>query len=320
MRSKKRIIIGTTISVGLKKRCVGLFFIACSLVCCPNFGLLAETIPSSNTYNHSLNVDSSTSPRIKIYFYDPEINTARNLVLKNTWDTYLYQFGSYEFQPVDSSNDFEQLVRNEENAAFIMAEWFYSSLFSSQDNDLELAFNGLLNGRDTYQKILVSHDNIIDLEKVTIACSGTKKRAKSVLRSIYPELSLSQIEKIKILLVPKDIDALMAVGYGLADMALSTEVGLSKMALLNQNIYKDMVVLKASKPLRRSVLIFKSSNKELKASLAYALMNMSKHPNGQQAINLLGLDEWKIVDSLSTLLPKNIMDDTHKNGGHNNDN
>jgi hypothetical protein len=322
MRSESLIKQGSTISLGLKKRCVYLFFIACSLACCPNFALLAETL-SSNINN---DLSSSSSPsfpispntsRTKIYFYNPEINSARNLVLKSTWDNYLYEFGFYEFQPIDSRDAFTKLVRNEKDAAFIMAEWLYSSFFSDKENRLELAFKGSMNGEDTYQKILVSHNNSIDLEKVTIACSGSKERAKEVLHSIYPELSALQIAKIKILIVPKDIDAVMAVGYGLAEMALTTELGLSRMALMNENVYKGMIVLKASKPISRSVLVFKSSNVELKAGLAHALKNMSNHESGQKAINLLGLDEWQMVDSLSRVFPKKRMEDTHNDGGQN---
>jgi hypothetical protein len=317
MRSESLIKQGSTVSLGLKKRCVYFFFIAWSLACCPNFALLAETLSlnisndlSSSSSSPSFPISPNAS-RTKIYFYNPEINAARNLVLKSTWDNYLYEFGFYEFQPIDSRDAFTKLVRNEKDAAFIMAEWLYLSFFSDKENRLELAFKGLMNGEDTYQKILVSHNNSIDLEKVTIACSGSKERAKEFLHSIYPELSALQIAKIKILIVPKDIDAVMALGYGLAEMALTTELGLSRMALLNKNVYKDMIVLKASKPLSRSVLVFKSSNVEINAGLAHALKNMSNYESGQKAINLLGLDEWQMVDSFL----KKRLEDTHNDGG-----
>lgn len=270
----------------------------------------------------SLTTEAS-NPRTKIYFYNPEINTARNLVLKNTWDSYLHEKGLFEFQPVENGEDFSKLVHQEANAAFIMADWLYAELFPSSKRDkqaIQLAFHGLKNGEDTYRKILVSNKGALDFEKVTIACSGSKARAREVIQSIYPELSSEQLETLKILLVPKDIDALMAVGYGLAEMALSTEVSLSKMSLLNNNLYKDMIVLKESRPLRRSVLIFKSTNNALKASLKNVLLSMKKHPKGEQAMILLGLDDWKLNDGLLALSHEDVMDDKNKKGGQNNDN
>ncbi len=306
------------ISAVLKKSHLGIFFIACCISYCLNFGLRAETLVSNST-NPKFNLSIINAPRTKIYFYNPEINTVRNLVLKKTWDSYLEDFGLYEFQPIDDVEDFKSLLDQKDDAAFIMAEWFYSSLFSNHGKEVELAFKGLLNGQETYQKILVSQNDSLNLEKVTIACSGTSNRAREVLKSIYPELTSQKIDKIKILLVPKDIDALMAVGYGLADMAITTEASISKMLLLNEHVYKDMLVIKQSAPLRRSVLVFKSSNNELKADLARALMDMSNHAKGKQAINLIGLDEWKLVNDLSTYLSKKSMDVNNKNGGLNND-
>jgi hypothetical protein len=323
MRSQNVLKKPSIIPVGIKKRYFHLFLIICCLGLCPTFGLLADQNQANNLISPSLATPDHSPSRTKIYFYNPEINTARNLVLKNTWDSYLYEMGHYEFQPVDDGKDFEKLVRQEKDAAFIMAEWLYHSLFSSaslENQDIELAFRGIKNGNDTYRKILVANKSTLDFEKVTIACSGSKARAQEVLKSIYPELSTQQLENLNVLLVPKDIDALMAVGYGLAEMALTTQVSLSKMALINEHIYKDMIVLKESKPFRRSVLVFKSSNKALKQNLAQALINMTMHPAGQEAMSLLGLDAWKTVDGLSAFNTESLLNNKNENGGQNNDN
>ena len=316
MRSKNLFKNSTLISMYVNKR-LGAFFTFCCMLLYPNFDLLAD-----GSQFEAPSLLNAASLRTKIYFYNPEINTARNLVLKNTWDKYLYALGDYEFQPVDDETEFIRLVQDQTDAAFIMADWFYASLFSSKatEHNLNLAFQGIRNGKDTYSKILIANKSSLDLENVTIACSGSKDRAKDILSSIYPELSTHQLDKLNILLVPKDIDALMAVGYGLAEMALSTEVGLSKMSRLNKNLYKDMIVLRESKPLKRSVLVFKSTNSVLKSSLARLMMNMAKTSDGHQAMNLLGLDEWKVKPIFSAQISKHIKEDTNKKGGQHNDN
>ena len=315
MRSKKQFRNRAHFSAYLKKR-LGVFFVVCCIVLCPNFNLLAET-----SQFDAPSLQNAAPFRTKIYFYNPEINTARNLVLKSTWDNYLHEAGDYEFQPVDDEAEFIQLVQGQTNAAFIMAEWFYTSMFSSAsaDQNLDVAFQGARNGKDTYSKILVANKNTLDFENITIACSGSKDRAKAILHSIYPELSAHQLNKLKVLLVPKDIDALMAVGYGLAEMALSTEVSLSKMSSLNETLYKDMIVVRESKPLKRSVLVFKSTNDLLKRNLASLIINMTNTPSGQQAINLLGLDEWKLEPIFSAQLSQQTIEEMKNKGGHDND-
>lgn len=318
MRSQKTFKYRQITSAYFKQSPLRLCLIICCAFSCPNIALLAETTASPVIDNAH-----QVSSRTKVYFYNPEINTARNLVLKNAWDNYLFQVGLYELQPVDNGESFTKLLHQEEDSAFIMAEWLYASLISSLEIDeqsLELAFVGVKNGSDTYRKILVANKRALNFENVTIASSGSKERARKVLSSIYPEYSLQQLEKMKVLSVPKDIDALMAVGYGLAEMALTTEVGLSKVALLNEHLYNDLLVLRKSEPFKRSVLVFKSNNLELKAALVSVLSNMSQDPKGQQAMSLLGLDEWKSSDNKIAKSPEGLIHISNSKGGQNNDN
>ena len=317
MRSQKIAKYNLAISTVNKKRPLCLIIICCVFLC-PNFVALAETVDNS-----ALESAPQALPRTKIYFYNPEINTDRNLVLKSAWDSYLNEMGRYELQPVDNGESFTKLIQQEQDTAFIMAEWLFSSLSSVPELDkqkLELIFVGMKNGLDTYRKILVSNKNALDLENVTIASSGSKDRTLKILSSIYPEFSSDKLESLKILLVPKDVDALMAVGYGLAEMALTTEVSLSKIADLNESLHKDMLVLRKSEPFKRSVLIFKSDNLALKTSLVKALNNMGQNRNGKQAMSLLGLDEWKIVDKTMAQLPEDLRNTTNGDGGQSNDN
>lgn len=306
MRSQKTIINSAIFLVGDHNKVHLLCLLACLVLLCFTLTVRAEQKNDSGSSNPTS--EGFVDQRTKIYFYNPEVNAARNLVLKNTWDTYLADRGPYEFQPVDNSESFKQLLKNQDHAAFIMAEWFYSSIIDSQIADLDFAFQGRKHKQDTYRKILISNKSIFDFEKVTIASSGSVARARDILQSIYPELSSSQLNNLNILVVPKDIDALMAVGYGLAEMALATEVGLSKMARLNQTMFNDMAILKESKPFKRSVLVFKSTDVVLKINLARALAAMPMSLEGQEALSLLGLDEWQATQQLSADVLQGLSD------------
>lgn len=328
MRSQTIVKYRSNTSAKNQKRSLRLLLLICCAFICPSFAVLAETINPSQVIGST---DSSThskpayqaSSRTKVYFYNPEINTARNLVLKSAWDNYLNEMGEYELQPVDNGERFQKLIQEEQSAAFIMAEWLYSSIDPNSElgkQNLELVYIGMKNGSDTYRKVLVSNKNALDFDRVTIASSGSKDRTRNLLRSIYSEYTSQQIDNIKVLQVPKDIDALMAVGYGLAEMALTTEVSLSKMAVLNEELYKDMIVLRRSEPFKRSVLVFKSNNLELKSNLAAVLKDMERHPNGRQAMSLLGLDKWKLVDKTIAKIQEGLLETPNSEEGQNNEN
>jgi hypothetical protein len=323
MRSQKTPKNRSAISAKYKQSPIWLLLISCCVFLCPNLLVYAETVALADIQS-TVTLDPVPNPkqlpRTKVYFYNPEINTARDLALKKAWDGYLHEMGHYELQPVESGESFIKLVQEEQEAAFIMAEWLYDSLSSVSGQDkqnLELALIGVKNGLDTYRKILVANKSTLDFENMTIACSGSKDRTRKIISTIYPELTSQQIENLKILLVPKDIDALLSVGYGLAEMALTTEVGLAKIALLNEHLYKGMLVLRESQPFKRSVLVFKSNNLELKTGLVNTFNNISQHPRGQQAMSLLGLDEWKAVNKQMTNIQESLKNITKKEGGQN---
>jgi len=53
-----------------------------------------------------------------IYFYNPETNINNFATLKTAFDTYLVNHGGYYFQPFDSRENFEAVIK-EKKAIFI---------------------------------------------------------------------------------------------------------------------------------------------------------------------------------------------------------
>jgi hypothetical protein len=278
------------------------------MLCCFIFFMAAEGFAETVQAPHqvsSLSTALSASAPLKIYYYNPEINASRNLVLKETWDTYLGEQLQFTFQPVDRQGDFKRLLENEPSAAFIMSEWLFNTLQLEQDAFFSLAMQGLKDGQDTYLRILVGQTTMFDPKKARIASSGDKARSLKILADIYPELSADQVAQLKILQVPKDIDALMALGYGLADVALTSQVSLMNMAKLNESRFQKLKIIKESKPLGQSILVFKSIEKADKENLVRSLIDMPGSEQGRQAISMIGLDAWKIVDAaLSSMVSR----------------
>lgn len=230
---------------------------------------------------------------VTLYFYNPEINTTRNVVLKSTLDQYLEEQGNYQFQPVNNKETFEALIHNNHQAIFIMSSWHFQQL-NNKTLPFVTALRGIKNNDDTYRKILVSKQPNVSLNTITIATSGTIEYSRSILSNIYPNQSPESLSKLNILIVPKDIDALMAVGFGLADAALTTKLSLEKISTLYKN--QPLNILGESQPLKRLVVIH-HQNLSSQADTINTLKQMNQNKKGLQGLHMLGLDDWQTVDA-----------------------
>lgn len=240
----------------------------------------------------------SAEEKLTIYFYNPETSINRNVVLKNTLDAYLHSQGDYQFQPVDNADVFEQLVINDRAALFVMSSWQFEQLTTRAS--IVPVLRGLKEGRDTYRKLLVRENpsqNAINLTGMTIATSGSESYSRSILRTMFPEYPSAHFANVNILIVPKDIDALMAVGFGLADAAMATELSLEKLSMLYRNQHQKLEIVGQSQPLKR-LLVVSPQNPTLRLSNALqAVILMPESEKGRTGLSMLGLDGWQRVST-----------------------
>jgi len=176
-----------------------------------------------------------------------------------------------------------------------MSSWHFQQI-EDKTRPLVSALRGIKNKNDTYRKILVSKLSSINPEAMTIATSGTIEYSRSILSSIYPNRSSESLSKLNILIVPKDIDALMAVGFDLADAALTTKLSLEKLSTLYKKQHQQLNILGESLPLKRLVVIHSPG----KIETIDVLKQMSQSKKGQQGLHMLGLDDWQGISTAQT--------------------
>ena len=240
---------------------------------------------------------ATPTENIIIYFYNPEINITRNAVLKNTFDLYLETQGAYQFQPVDNKETFEALIKDKKNAIFMMSNWHYLQLKKTRLlQTSSLVLRGTKNGNDTYHKILVGKQTKLDLQTMSLATSGNIEYSRSVLSDIYSKQSIDQFSSLQVLEVPKDIDALMAVGFGLADAALTTKSSLNKLSILYKQQNQPLLILGESQAQKRLAVVFKQIPQAEHHKIQSILKQMAKNKKGQRGLHMLGLDDWRLVD------------------------
>lgn len=230
----------------------------------------------------------------KVYFHNPESNINNYALLKMEFDKYLSDFGAFEFQPISDRKIFERQIIWKTEGVFLISSWHYERL--SEEYPMEAVLVGVSNGKTIHKKILCAKEDIASLNLLDgrcLASSGSEDYTKSALIRMLGEEEENIINSMKILTVPKDIDALMAVGFGMADFALTTEKSLIKLEKINLKQYKMLGQLLVSDEILLPVIaVTEQPNAEV-GKLLKIIEKMGASSKGKKILKMIGLDGWR---------------------------
>ncbi len=232
-----------------------------------------------------------------IYFYNPESNVDNFASLKTKLDLYLKTLGPYQFQPFCDRNTFETNIRGKQDCVLILSSWYYKELKAFFP--IKPVFVGVTDSESIQKKVLISKkdiNNLRMLKGVSIASSGSKEYTNKFLKLMLGKENAWLVDTFQILSVPKDIDALISVGFGLVQAALTTEYSISKLSSINQGLYQKLTILaKSDDSLLPIVAVPEMHNSEI-SKLLKVVENMGKTAEGKKDIQILGIDGWKKLD------------------------
>lgn len=240
---------------------------------------------------------SANSAKVTIYFYNPESNIDNFVSLKIEFDTYLSGFGDYQFQPFDNRGIFEKTVGKNPEGILLLSSWHYNLL--TEKTPLRPLLVGVANGKTTFRKILSAKGNFRDIDSLkgkNVASSGNLEYTKSLLFEIFGEEKEEIINSLKIMPAPKDIDALMAVGFGMASAALTTENSLHKLKKINLKQYKSLNQIGLSGEKLLPVVACLGNFAEDLDEIVDVMLKMGDHPQGRKKLRMLGLSGWKKIN------------------------
>ena len=232
---------------------------------------------------------------LTVFFYSPETNVNNFSVLKGEFDALLAEHGGHKFQPFSDRATFEQQLAAQPRGLFLLSSWHYKLLAAKAKLDPLLV--GQAKGKPTQKHQLFSKvAQLADLRSQKIATAGTRDYTLTLLNEMFPGQQ-ALIDTLNILVVPKDIDALMAVGFGAAKGAVATENGADKLAKLNP---KQLEGLRHIGNGRESLLPVLAAPRDADAAvrkLAAVFGAMGASPQGKSRLQLLGLEAMREVDA-----------------------
>ncbi|GAB4269455.1 MAG: hypothetical protein Kow0065_19550 [Methylomicrobium sp.] len=230
-----------------------------------------------------------------VYFYNSETNINNFASLKMAFDTGLAQLGNMQFQPFSNRDTFEELVASQKDGVFLLSSWHYRLL--KKQWPLKPVLVGTVQGRTSQSKVLSVNSSIGDIDALKgmrIASSGSEDYTRTVLERILGGRSGDILDHVKWVLVPKDLDALMALGFGMADAALTAESSLDSLAKINVKQYNRLKRIGTS---QQQLLMLGVISESARPNTLHAVERLTGVANisleGGNALRMLGLDGFR---------------------------
>ena len=235
---------------------------------------------------------SAAADKTMIYFYSSETNINNFKSLKMEFDRYLAKFGPYEFQPFSGRETFEKHVKGKENCLLVLSSWHYRHI--QKEYSLSPALTGVRKGKKYQKRLLVAGEKSLSIDSVKterIASASSTQHTGSVLKGMLKGKFAADM--FRVLTVPKDIDALMSVGFGMSRLALTTRNSLEELKMVHPALCQKMKILLESDETLLLVLAVPEKFRGIDQKVVSIMKGMATDPDGKRKIRMLGVDGWQ---------------------------
>ena len=231
---------------------------------------------------------------VTIYFYSAESNINNFSSLKTEFDRYLAMQGAFRFQPFSDRATFEKSIGAEREGVFVLSSWHFRNLRDRVP--MEALLVGVSKNQSERRLMLSVRKSITalnQLQNATVASAVSDEYTQSLLRQMMPGVGRGSEPGPKVLVVPKDIDALMAVGFGIADAAVATEDGLAQLTKVNPKLAGSLHTLATSERVLLPVVAVPRGVGEAVRNLVAIVEAMGRDAEGTRRLNMIGFDALK---------------------------
>ena len=206
----------------------------------------------------------------KVYYYTTDKNIDNFKTLKVKFDHYLSKYGTYEFQAFTDKEMFEIFLEDKDTIV-MLSSLHYKQI--EKKHNLNAVFVAQNKNSITDTNVIIGKESTA--LQGTVSTAFSKKYTKKLLRKTF---GISHLTWLK---VPKSIDALMSVGYGMSQFAAVSKGRFELLQKTNSSLTKDMRIYSESDPHYRMLVAVNNEGVKDK-DFINIFTNMHNSKNGKE--------------------------------------
>jgi ABC-type amino acid transport substrate-binding protein len=230
-----------------------------------------------------------------LYFYSPEFGPSNLSVLTQAVDTFFDDAGlDVQFQPFARLEDFRRKIDTHPPTFLIAPEWAARS--ECFDEQLTAIVQPTRSGLTSGRRALMAGPSVQSAQQIA---NGSVAAAVAKAGSDLEDISMGHFRAdyptVNIIPVPKDIDALLAVGFGQVDAAFVSLAQFKMLERVNPNLTANLHEIGYSQksPFPRLYATARATNEA--SDMIAAAFGKIRDASGRHMFSILGFDDAKIL-------------------------
>jgi ABC-type amino acid transport substrate-binding protein len=232
----------------------------------------------------------------EFFFFSPQVGSANFSLLKETAETYFRQSGlSLSFHPFARLEDLERESARRNPAFLLVPAWAIENACLAER--LDTVGRPSRNGLPHDRRALLARKTISSAAGLAgSAIATTVHRSGAAAGSGALARLRADQPNVRVIPVPKDVDALLAVGLGQVDAAFVSIAEFERLANVNPQLTANLHEIGYSENAPFPALYATpGADGQIVERLSAALVLAARDPLGRELIGLLGYDQWDRV-------------------------
>lgn len=242
----------------------------------------------------------STSARAEqatLYFYSPEFGPGNLSLLTQAVDAFFSDSGVHvRFQPFARLEDFRTTIKAHPPTFVIAPEWVAKHECIAES--LTAIVQPMRGGESSGRRALMAVHSVASAKEIA---NGSVAAALPAEVSSREDISMGRFRadhpSINVIPVPKDIDALLAVGFGQVDAAFVSLAQFEMLERINPNLTAKLHEIGYSQesPFPRLYATTRASNDGIK-EIVRAFATIRDSGQGRRMFSILGFDSAQVLE------------------------
>jgi hypothetical protein len=231
-----------------------------------------------------------------LYFYSPEFGPGNLSVLTEAVDVFFTDSGvKIQFQPFARLEDFRQEIKANPPTFVIAPKWVTEH--ECIDPSLTAIVQPLRGGATSGRRALMAGPSVESAKQIA---NGSVAAAVPATGGGREDVSMGRFRAdnptVNVIPVPKDIDALLAVGFGQVDAAFVSLAQFEMLERVNPNLTANLREIGYSQesPFPRLYATQRASDGDI-ATLTNAFDSVRDSGPGRQLFSILGFDDARVL-------------------------